>query len=68
MKKLYTLTCKHETRFGIDVYQSIHPSYQAAEAYADVVKAECDYEPEYGEYFDFYVDEHELGWLQKGLS
>jgi len=66
MRKLYTLTCVHETRFGIDVYTSVHPSYQAAEAYADVVAMECEYnenEPEYGEYFDIYVEEHELDWL-----
>ena len=48
------------------MYTSVHPSYQAAEAYADVVAMECEYdenEPEYGEYFDIYIDEHELDWL-----
>jgi len=66
MKKVYTLTCLHETRFGIDVYTSVHPSYEEAESYADVVEMECEYDendPEYGEYFSCHVDEHKLDWL-----
>ncbi len=61
LRNIYVLVCTHETRFGVDVYTSVHPTQATALAHMKNVKKECDYdEHEAGEYFDYNVNEYTL--------
>ena len=56
LRKVYILTCTHETRHGVDAYSSVHASRNEALAHIETVKVECDYEEdEAGEYFDYDI-------------
>ncbi len=46
MRKLFILTCRHETRFGVDFYTSPQPSVEKAEARVKSIMKNCDYDPE----------------------
>lgn len=58
-KRVFVLTCVHETKYGIDTYVSLHPSVDKAIEHVEVVKTKCEYDPSnYGEYFDFNFEQH----------
>ena len=56
LRKLYILTCTHETRYGVDTYTSVHSTQVEALGYVENVKANCDY-GEYGddEFFNYDI-------------
>lgn len=71
MKKVYTLTCVLESKYGTSTYTSVHKTYEDAEEYVDVVKNEMSYDDDDDddfigfdyEEFDYYILEHEISWL-----
>lgn len=58
-RKVYSLICLHETKYGTDTYVSLHPSRETALKYADFVKEDCEYDPlNDSEYFDWNIQGH----------
>jgi len=53
IKDVVALVCIHETKYGNDIYVSLHPDSKDALSHIDAVKEECEFDEEgYQEYFD----------------
>lgn len=53
---LAILTCVHQTKFGDNLYSSIHPTMEAALAHIEDVKKACNFDPEFDEFFGYDID------------